>query len=151
MNTCTHDRMRVVSTTAFAGPVAREENRAAHGNVCVREECISCGAQRRKNVNQCHVEEGAWGPSRAERVERIQSAIRLLEARLARSPAPAPIVRGDGLRAEIDADGCIVLNGEGCADAAASIPPDWLDAARRHRVAILALRAAKQRLGQVRP
>jgi len=43
----------------FFGPVAARENRAAHGNVCVIDTC-SCGAERRTNRNQGHLERGTW-------------------------------------------------------------------------------------------
>jgi hypothetical protein len=39
--------------------VARNQNPAAHGNICVVDTC-RCGAQRRTNVNQIHVERGPW-------------------------------------------------------------------------------------------
>lgn len=43
----------------FVGPVVRDQNRAAHGGVCVVETC-RCGARRATNVNGSHQEEGAW-------------------------------------------------------------------------------------------
>lgn len=46
-------------TRGFSGPVTRDENPRAHGNVCEIERC-SCGAERRVNVNGMHVEEGDW-------------------------------------------------------------------------------------------
>lgn len=46
-------------TRAFSGPVSRDENRAAHGNVCENQRC-SCGAERHVNVNGLHREEGEW-------------------------------------------------------------------------------------------
>lgn len=46
-------------TLPFDGPVSRDENRAAHGNVCLVETC-KCGARRRTNINQRHEERGAW-------------------------------------------------------------------------------------------
>lgn len=46
-------------TWGFSRPVAWPENPAAHGNV-VEVAICSCGAERRTNVNQWHVERGAW-------------------------------------------------------------------------------------------
>lgn len=44
----------------YSGPIqGARENRAAHGNVQVIDTC-SCGATRRTNVNQGHVERGPW-------------------------------------------------------------------------------------------
>lgn len=36
------------------------ENRAAHGNVVVTEECEECGGRREVNVNGRHVEYGVF-------------------------------------------------------------------------------------------
>ena len=44
----------------FSGAVAKRQNRAAHGNVCVVDRC-RCGAERRSNINGQHVERGKWG------------------------------------------------------------------------------------------
>jgi len=44
---------------AFTGPVASDENRAAHGGICRIEYCC-CGATRRTNINGSHVEQGDW-------------------------------------------------------------------------------------------
>ena len=50
------------TTRSFCGPVpGAEENRAAHGNICVCETC-ACGAQRDINANQRHEEVGPWEP-----------------------------------------------------------------------------------------
>ena len=43
----------------YTGPVKQPQNQAAHGNICVIDTC-RCGAERRTNVNQNHVERGAW-------------------------------------------------------------------------------------------
>jgi hypothetical protein len=43
----------------FAGPVAERENPAAHGNIVQIDTC-RCGAERRTNINQQHIERGAW-------------------------------------------------------------------------------------------
>jgi len=43
----------------FSGAVAQPENQAAHGNICRVDTC-RCGATRRTNINQSHVERGQW-------------------------------------------------------------------------------------------
>lgn len=43
----------------FTGPVSRDENRSAHGNICQHETC-RCGAERRSNINGRHIEQGDW-------------------------------------------------------------------------------------------
>lgn len=66
---CTHEHTTAGVDRGFAGPVVTgdRENRAAHGCVTYTETCDRCGAQRQTNQNQCHLERGSWGPSRAER------------------------------------------------------------------------------------
>lgn len=67
---CHHNKTHQVagSRRCFDGPVAvppyTDENPAAHGNVCVTEECERCGAQRDVNINQRHVEYSTWGQPR---------------------------------------------------------------------------------------
>ncbi len=46
-------------TIPFAGPVKRDENRAAHGNTTIVDAC-ACGAERRTNCNGVHEERGSW-------------------------------------------------------------------------------------------
>jgi hypothetical protein len=59
---CRHKETRTVSERCFSGPVSREkENRAAHGNITVTEECTACKQRRRLNINGRHVEFGDWG------------------------------------------------------------------------------------------
>lgn len=44
----------------YSAPVSiGKQNRMAHGGVCYIETC-QCGATRKKNVNQCHIERGEW-------------------------------------------------------------------------------------------
>jgi len=55
-------RHRAISTSeawGFVGPVSRDENQAAHGNVGYTETC-RCGATRARLVNQHHEEVGEW-------------------------------------------------------------------------------------------
>lgn len=51
---------------AFSGPVSIDrENPAAHGNITQIDRC-RCGAERRTNINQHHVERGEWSTDEAE-------------------------------------------------------------------------------------
>jgi hypothetical protein len=43
----------------YIGPVSRNENKAAHGGICLVETC-GCGATRMTNINQKHNEQGNW-------------------------------------------------------------------------------------------
>lgn len=44
----------------FSGPIpGARQNQAAHGNIVEIDTC-SCGAVRRTNVNQQHIERGPW-------------------------------------------------------------------------------------------
>jgi len=63
MTTCTHARTEIETETVFGGPVVREENRRAHGNITRTVHCLDCGAKRKKNINQMHVETGPWVPA----------------------------------------------------------------------------------------
>jgi len=54
-----HKAASAPRTLPYAGPVAKRQNRAAHGNVTVVDSC-ACGARRLTNVNQQHVERGSW-------------------------------------------------------------------------------------------
>lgn len=55
-----HEAAAKTEVTGFQGPVSRDENRAAHGNIMVTETCVHCGAERSRNVNGIHVEQGEW-------------------------------------------------------------------------------------------
>jgi len=46
----------------FSCSVARDENRPAHGNVCVTEYADAPNVSRSVNVNGSHREEGPWRP-----------------------------------------------------------------------------------------
>jgi hypothetical protein len=134
--TCGHTSTRIISTYAFRGPVTREENRAAHGNVCVTDECYACGARRKRNVNRRFEEIGPWGPSRQERIAAAKEAVRL-------APIPPPISCGD-LHAEVTEDGYILLTGPHQAGCERTLPADWIEAAKRLRRAVAALTAEVQ-------
>jgi hypothetical protein len=45
--------------TVFAGPVATDQNRAAHGNITRTEWCV-CGAVCYTNINGSHTERSGW-------------------------------------------------------------------------------------------
>lgn len=52
-------RVKDTAVLPFFGPVSRRENRAAHGGVCLVDQC-ACGARRMRNVNGRHLERGDW-------------------------------------------------------------------------------------------
>lgn len=54
-----HRVVRESEPYGYRGSVSRDENRAAHGGICVTQYC-SCGAERRENSNGRHVETGVW-------------------------------------------------------------------------------------------
>lgn len=67
---CKHKRTKTGEPRGYTGSVAiyspgrrmwlSEENRAAHGGICVTITCLDCGATRQENRNGRHVEEGPW-------------------------------------------------------------------------------------------
>ncbi len=139
---CQHESVRVAAERAFSGPVSRDEDRRAHGNITQVERCDACGAERAVNVNQLWREEGDWGASRAERQAAAARAARdadKLAAELAE--ATATVRHGDGrqLTLSIDADGYVVARGsthtEAEAEMAVSSWPGGLAAAARLRTA----------------
>ena len=68
MSRCEHAHTVDVSERCYTGSVAGgDENRAAHGGICVEVECSRCGARRSENRNGGHIECGPWGPSRSQR------------------------------------------------------------------------------------
>lgn len=136
--TCKHERYAVTVTRAFMGAVSHDENRAAHGCIVDTHVCLWCGAERAQNINGSHTETGAWSPSVHARVVVVLSALDLATEAMASAPAPAPVVRADGLTASLDEEGYICLTGSmHREDAALTLPPDWLAAARARRLAIL--------------
>ena len=86
---CTHANIRELRTTGFTGPVnVREENRAAHGNVCVSEECCACGSRRDRLVNGRHEEVGSEEGRPQGRAEEGREEGFGPRPRLTRSPRP---------------------------------------------------------------
>jgi hypothetical protein len=146
---CRHETTRELGTSCYAGPVAAagDENRAAHGNVCVAEECRACGARRERLVNGCHVEEGPWGPSRAAREIEAREAERVVRALIEARPAPCTLTRGgEAVRVEIDHEGYLVVHGEDrlpSVDDIAAATPALVDYARELRLAALAAQRAR--------
>lgn len=139
MTNCQHPSTIELSTRAFLAPVVdRDQNPAAHGCVTVTEECTVCGARRRVNVNQCHREEGPWGPSRAER----QAAVDQLARELPPVPPPVTFRRGSE-SAEIVCYPDGTLGGRGAFLPLAAQYPG-LKAAQARRRAWLALEAARR-------
>jgi hypothetical protein len=159
---CLHERVVETRTRGYAGPVSREENRAAHGGVCITERCRECGAERSCNVNGRHHEAGPWGPTLAER----QGAARAARAAV---PAPPPPLCIDGpgytrTRIFVDDEGMIVcitdpgtvrarlfVDDKGvrvCDDSRAVMlpfPEGWLSAALAVRTAVLVALAAESK------
>ncbi len=141
--TCPHTHTESLGIRCFMGPVAREQNPAAHGGVCEGEECLSCGARRSANVNGSHVERAPWGLSREQR--RCE-AVRL-ETEAARLVAAIPALRAGNLAVQVDGEGCLVMVGGDQREhrrLAATLPPNWLAAARRGRRAVQAAQAARE-------
>lgn len=145
---CPHASVRTVATRGYGGSVASsadEENRAAHGNICDEQECRSCGARRKVNINGRHVEHGPWGPSLEERRE----TLRIARARVPASPPAIEVVHSDGRRVgvSVDHEGMIVIvPGVGRADEdriLRALPPAWLAAATATRRGVLAVSAAE--------
>lgn len=56
---CTDHAARTTVTRGYTGPVSRDEDRRAHGNVVHIETC-RCGAERRTNSNAGYTEVGEW-------------------------------------------------------------------------------------------
>lgn len=133
---CSHESARVTRTHGFSGAVSRDENHMAHGCVCMTYECSACGARREVNVNGQHRENGAWGPSRAERIARARAAVD-------RAHLPAALVCGD-LRAEVDAAGYILITGAHEDGIERTLPASWIAAAQRRRRAVAALESEVQ-------
>lgn len=137
--TCQHLDTRELSTRGFSGSVNdRDQNPAAHGNVTVTEECLACGARRRVNVNQCHVEEGPWGPSLVERQAEVDRLARTLPV----APLPATFRRGlESAEIVCDPDG--MLSGSGTRILGLVEQYPGLAAAQARRRAWLELEAAR--------
>jgi hypothetical protein len=94
---CQHANVDEVkgSTRCFMHGVAvhpfTDENRAAHGNICITEACQDCGAERQTLINNRHYEYSPWGPDTAtvqarERAEKMAAieAEKAEDARLLR-------------------------------------------------------------------
>ena len=140
---CTHANIRELRTTGFTGTVnVREENRAAHGNVCVSEECCACGSRRDRLVNGRHEEIGDWGPTRADREAAARAAERVVDALIARRPGKVSMTRADGERAEvrIDREGYLLVDAPGAqpsGDQIAAASPALVEYARELRLAAI--------------
>lgn len=67
-NKCTHERITEDDqvhgyTHSVAVHPYTDENRAAHGGICVTERCRDCDATRAVLRNQGHCEYGIWRPA----------------------------------------------------------------------------------------
>lgn len=157
--TCQHMTYSTGPALPFLGPCdGAEENRAAHGCVSFVDTCRHCGAQRRSNVNQCHVEDGPWDRTAAREAEaaaeRLAAAKRMVAAARARLVVPlyTMIVVREGVHAWVEDDGCIettawhdgdVIRGSATLDELAAVAPEFLARAAEYRRAVLALDAAR--------
>lgn len=75
-----HKPNQIGPDRGFAGSVSLyDQNPAAHGNICVTEECTVCGAQREVNINGMHDETGEWGPTSAQRLAMERRAAHEME------------------------------------------------------------------------
>jgi hypothetical protein len=101
---CSHTKTKVISEKCFSGSVSKNQNPAAHGNVCYTEECLYCGLQRDVNVNQNHVEKGSWKESPDS--ERIRNQLQLIRSA---PPIPEPVMIGSHY-AEVDEEGFILTD-----------------------------------------
>lgn len=68
---CMH-KPRLTRTVPFFGPVARVQNRAAHGNVCFEYTCQTCGAVQLINANGRYRERSTWVPVRTQSAEDVR-------------------------------------------------------------------------------
>jgi hypothetical protein len=100
---CKHEHTIETRVVGYSAPVAvhpyTEENPAAHGNICVTEQCTRCGADRLKNINGNHVEYGTWGPSH---VEQPDNGDGLGEQMLRKRRISLRSVRGDDVEIIVD-------------------------------------------------
>ncbi len=116
MANCEHARTTDISEHCYTGSVAGiygDENRAAHGGVCVTVECRSCGARRGENRNGRHVEVGAWGLTREQREAKAREAARVVSALVERRPGDVTLRSDSGAEATVgvDREGYLVVRG----------------------------------------
>ena len=148
--TCQHQHTTEGPAYAYTGSVARppytEENRAAHGNICVTETCSACGARRSVNVNGCHREYGTWGETRAEREARARRLAPEARDALA-SVGTLRLTRADGAECtlRVDAEGYLVIpGGHKWSELAHAVQPtEWLARASRAREVVIAAEQAR--------
>jgi len=133
---CSHEKTREIEITGYSCSVSRDENRAAHGGVCVSEECVRCGARRRRNVNGRHVEIGAWGEPRSVRGRAVAQAEAAVRAMIASRPNPARLRSSTGGTAHVSIDraGYLCVNGD---ESALDAVPALVAYARELRLAVL--------------
>jgi hypothetical protein len=139
---CKHNRRKELGDYGFCGPVAEpgNENPAAHGCVCVEEECVVCGARRVVNVNGRHREEGPWGPDRATRQVDARQKRALADRLIAAIPT---LVHSSGATVRLDRDGMAVSSMD---LERTGLPSAWLEAAREARRAVLEAERAEREL-----
>ena len=137
---CLHTSHHQIAEAGYRGSVARDENRAAHGNVCVTDECLACGARRARLINGRHEEAGTWGPDAACRRAAAINARR----QATRAIAAVPAIRLGESHLTVDEDGMICVDGGPWDGAAYPAPAAWLrlaEVARRAAIRAVALEA----------
>ena len=156
--------IRIIRERCFAGEVARRAdydigerwsadytgwNPAAHGGITVTEEDSGAGRRRDVNINGCHIEVGPWGPTRTQRQAHADRLRRDIPA----PPSPIQLTLGElSVVASVDGDGMLLLTPDfqrGLSraeedDICASLPSDWLEAAKAVRAATLAWQRAAE-------
>lgn len=147
---CKHRNTTCGRDRCFTGPVSRDENRAAHGNMTYTVTCDDCGAQQDVNQNQGFFERGPWGASRAERERERVDANRQLKHELERelkerfaaiSPLRLTSNKGRTATVSVDQEGYVIARGAPWdAIAAAVVGSEWWQQATAIRMAIVYLR-----------
>ncbi len=165
---CKHKKFKTTEQ-GFSGPVGphRRQNRLAHGGVCYRDVCLTCGSERLTNVNGCSSERSGWGPSgevreaaeAAEAAASVAAAAKrkadtlrsaaereaeALEAEARRLLAAVPTMRApDGHWAKLDEKGNFISS---VGAPVAALPIEFFEVAEVAVRAVLAAEAARARV-----
>lgn len=158
---CKHTRTTAGQTLGYSWSVAvppyTAENRAAHGGITFTEECDDCGARRKVNQNQRHVEVSPWGESRAVRAQRAEIAREKANDQMAEAEraiaAVEPLIvtheSGRTATVSIDAEGMLVVEGAEWSEVKTALSRSaWLDQAKVARQAVVEARRAIEAVEQ---
>lgn len=111
---CKHTTTITLRTTCYTGPVRRDENPAAHGGICITEECCKCGARRQVNLNGQHMEEGGWGDTRTTRLAKAQAARAKARQAIGQiKPVTVQDAHGRRVEVRVDDEGLLALRAHG--------------------------------------